>query len=84
MTTVFLLCHMRQVGTTLKRFSQTSRASPSLQALTACCTSALETLQIVSRDFASMSMLRYGQDSITVMVAYSAIFLLKVNKLLIY
>jgi hypothetical protein len=54
-----------------------SQASPSLQALSACCTSALETLRIVSKEFASMSMLRYGQDSITVMVAYSAVFLLK-------
>ncbi|KAJ7055176.1 hypothetical protein C8F01DRAFT_1259191 [Mycena amicta] len=50
---------------------------PSLQALSACCTSALDSLQIVSKDFPSMSMLRYGQDSITVMSAYSAVFLLK-------
>jgi len=54
-----------------------SRASPSLQALSACCTSALDNLRIVSKDFPSMSMLRYGQDSITVMCAYSAVFLLK-------
>ncbi|KAJ7063042.1 fungal-specific transcription factor domain-containing protein [Mycena amicta] len=54
-----------------------SRATPSLQALSACCTSALDSLQIVSKDFPSMSMLRYGQDSITVMSAYSAVFLLK-------
>lgn len=57
--------------------SPSSRASPSLQALSACYTSALDTLTIVTRDFASMSMLRYGQDSITVMTAYSAVFLLK-------
>ncbi|KAJ7687571.1 fungal-specific transcription factor domain-containing protein [Mycena olivaceomarginata] len=57
--------------------SPSSRASPSLQALSACCTSALDGLRIVSKDFPSMSMLRYGQDSITVMCAYSAVFLLK-------
>ncbi|KAF9459558.1 fungal-specific transcription factor domain-containing protein [Collybia nuda] len=57
--------------------SPSSRQSPSLQALTTCCTSALDSLRIVSKDFASMSMLRYGQDSITVMSAYSAVFLLK-------
>ncbi|KAJ6547280.1 fungal-specific transcription factor domain-containing protein [Mycena capillaripes] len=57
--------------------SPSSRASPSLQALSACCTSALDGLRIVSKDFPSMSMLRYGQDSITVMSAYSAVVLLK-------
>ncbi|KAJ7109106.1 fungal-specific transcription factor domain-containing protein [Mycena epipterygia] len=57
--------------------SSSSRASPSLQALSACCTSALDGLRIVSKDFPSMSMLRYSQDSITVMSAYSAVVLLK-------
>ncbi|KAJ7135045.1 fungal-specific transcription factor domain-containing protein [Mycena crocata] len=57
--------------------SPSSRASPSLQALSACCTSALDGLRIVSKDFPSMSMLRYTQDSITVMSAYAAVFLLK-------
>ncbi|TFK72578.1 hypothetical protein BDN72DRAFT_763047, partial [Pluteus cervinus] len=59
--------------------SPSSRVNPSLQALSACCSSALDSLRIVSKDFASMSMLRYGQDSITVMSAYSAVFLLRVN-----
>ncbi|KAK7023786.1 Zn(2)-C6 fungal-type domain-containing protein [Favolaschia claudopus] len=45
--------------------------------LSACCTSALDVLRIVSKDFPSMSMLRYGQDSITVMSAYAAVFLLR-------
>ncbi|KAJ7764486.1 fungal-specific transcription factor domain-containing protein [Mycena maculata] len=57
--------------------SPSSRTSPSLQALSACCTSALDGLRIVSKDLPSMSMLRYGQDSITIMSAYSAVFLLK-------
>ncbi|KAI0062206.1 hypothetical protein BV25DRAFT_1804251 [Artomyces pyxidatus] len=59
--------------------SPSSRTSPSLQALSACYTSAMENLQIVSNDFAQMSMLRYGQDSVTTMTAYSAVFLLKVR-----
>jgi len=42
-----------------------------------CYTSASDTLKIVSADFAKISMLRYGQDSITVMSAYAAVFLLK-------
>ncbi|QRW00587.1 Fungal specific transcription factor domain [Ceratobasidium sp. AG-Ba] len=54
-----------------------TRASPSLHALSACYTSAVQTLQIVTTDFAPVGMLRYGQDSITVMTAYSAVFLLK-------
>lgn len=77
---------------------QSSRTTPSVQALSACYTSAKENLHIVSDDFASMSMLvshfphyigcldytftlyqRYGQDSITVMTAYAAVFLLKVG-----
>ncbi|KAH9967928.1 fungal-specific transcription factor domain-containing protein [Russula dissimulans] len=57
--------------------SPSSRTSPSVQALSACYTSAKDNMHIVSHDFASMSMLRYGQDSITVMTAYSAVFLLK-------
>jgi len=47
------------------------------EALKYCFSSAQESLRIVSEDFASMSMLRYGQDSILVMSAYSAIILLK-------
>ncbi|EDR14936.1 uncharacterized protein LACBIDRAFT_230018 [Laccaria bicolor S238N-H82] len=54
------------------------RQSPSLGVLSICCTSALDSLKIVSNDFVKLSMLRYGQDTITVMTAYSAVFLLKV------
>ncbi|THH20938.1 hypothetical protein EW146_g495 [Bondarzewia mesenterica] len=57
--------------------SPQSRVPPSVQALSACYTSALDHLQIVTKDFAAMSMLRYGQESITVMTAYCAVFLLK-------
>jgi hypothetical protein len=46
-------------------------------ALSACYTSALENLQIITKDFAAMSVLPYGQDSITIMSAYCAVFLLK-------
>ncbi|KAL1743295.1 fungal-specific transcription factor domain-containing protein [Schizophyllum fasciatum] len=54
-----------------------SHVAPSLQTLSACCTSGLDSLKIVSHDFAETNMLRYGQDSITVMTAYAAVFLLK-------
>ncbi|EAU88286.2 priB protein [Coprinopsis cinerea okayama7 len=54
-----------------------SRTPPSLQALTTCYTSALDSLRILSEDLVKMSMLCYGQDSILVMGAYSAVFLLK-------
>ncbi|KAF8163053.1 fungal-specific transcription factor domain-containing protein [Crassisporium funariophilum] len=54
-----------------------SRQPPSMQALSTCCTSALDSLRIVSKEFPEMH--QYGQDSITVMTAYSAVFLLKVR-----
>lgn len=49
----------------------------STTAIIACYKSGLEHLRIVTRDFATISMLRYGQDTITVMTAYCAVFLLK-------
>ncbi|KAI0340148.1 hypothetical protein BDW22DRAFT_1334966, partial [Trametopsis cervina] len=62
--------------------SSTTRTSPlSAQALSACFSSALDNLKIVTDEFASISMLRYSQDSITVMTAYSAVFLLRVSHL---
>lgn len=54
-----------------------SRVAPSIQALSTCWKSALDSLQILSDDFVKMSMLCYCQDSILVMSAYSAVFLLK-------
>ena len=56
-----------------------SGLAPSSTALSACYTSALENLQIITNDFAAMSVLPYGQDSITIMSAYCAVFLLKVG-----
>ena len=38
-------------------YLQTSRTTPSLQALSACYTSALENLQIVTKEFAAMGVL---------------------------
>ncbi|KAF8590020.1 hypothetical protein K439DRAFT_1331316 [Ramaria rubella] len=55
------------------------RSLLSLPALSVCYTSAVDTLKLVTKDFATVDMLRYGQDSITVMTAYSAVFLLKVR-----
>lgn len=46
--------------------SQTGRASTNVQALNACYTSAMEHLQIVGKDLASMSMLvRFSSDFAT-------------------
>jgi len=56
-----------------------SGLAPSPTALSACYTSALENLQIITKDFAAMSVLPYGQDSTTTMSAYCAVFLLKVR-----
>ncbi|KIJ27832.1 hypothetical protein M422DRAFT_190562 [Sphaerobolus stellatus SS14] len=53
--------------------------SPRLPALTICYSSAVETLKLVAEEINRLEMLRYGQDSITVMTAYSAVFLLKVR-----
>ncbi|PVG02850.1 hypothetical protein CPB86DRAFT_548759 [Serendipita vermifera] len=53
------------------------RTSPSLQSLSICYTSAMQSLEIVTKQFAPWGLLRYGQDSMTVMSAYSAVFLIK-------
>ncbi|KAF8553391.1 hypothetical protein OG21DRAFT_1414409 [Imleria badia] len=48
-----------------------------LRALSACFENALSVLQIASKDFRDLGVLRYGQETTSVMTAYSAIFLLK-------
>ncbi|KAL6309215.1 fungal-specific transcription factor domain-containing protein [Sparassis latifolia] len=79
----FLRCFQQYVRVFLNSFGvNTSPTPPSsafsdVRALNTCYASAMDNLQAVAKDFASMSVLRYGQDSITVMTAYSAIFLLK-------
>ncbi|KAH8829700.1 fungal-specific transcription factor domain-containing protein [Flagelloscypha sp. PMI_526] len=55
----------------------TGKETPSLTAMSACCMSAMDCLRIVSKDLPSLSMLRYGQDTITIMSAYAAVFLLR-------
>ncbi|KAH8107994.1 fungal-specific transcription factor domain-containing protein [Cristinia sonorae] len=57
--------------------SSSSRVAPSPSALSACYTSALEILQIVVKELAGMSMLRYSQESLTLVTAYASVFLLK-------
>ncbi|KAJ7582453.1 fungal-specific transcription factor domain-containing protein [Mycena floridula] len=57
--------------------SPNGHAAPSVQALSVCYTSAIDSLRIVSKDFANINVLRYGQETITTMSAYSAVFLLK-------
>jgi len=56
---------------------QTSQTPVSMDALHMCFRSAIEHLQSVVDDFAAMSTLRYGQETITVMTAYCSVFLLK-------
>jgi len=54
-----------------------NRTNSHLRALSACFENALNVLHIASKDFRDLGVLRYGQESTTVMTAYSAIFLLK-------
>jgi hypothetical protein len=56
---------------------ETSTRTPSVQALSICYSSAVDALKIVSKDFSSMGVLRYGQETITMMSAYASVFLLK-------
>ncbi|KAH8102825.1 fungal-specific transcription factor domain-containing protein [Cristinia sonorae] len=57
--------------------AQPIRSQPDMEILMMCFRSGMEHLQSVVDDFAEMSTLRYGQDTITVMNAYCAVFLLK-------
>ncbi|KZT36989.1 hypothetical protein SISSUDRAFT_1063225 [Sistotremastrum suecicum HHB10207 ss-3] len=52
-----------------------SQSSVNIQPLSICYTSAIECLEIVTGAFASLNVLQYGQDVITVMTAYAAVFL---------
>ncbi|KAI0807033.1 fungal-specific transcription factor domain-containing protein [Fomes fomentarius] len=81
--THFLLFFQSHVRTFLNTFGlnlmkvETSRTMPNMEAVRQCFQSARTSLQIVSKDFAGTHVLRYGQESITVMSAYAAIVLLK-------
>ncbi|KIK81617.1 hypothetical protein PAXRUDRAFT_832723 [Paxillus rubicundulus Ve08.2h10] len=54
-----------------------NRTNSHVRALSACFENALSVLQIASKDFSDLGVLRYGQETTTVMTAYSAIILLK-------
>ncbi|KIY51142.1 hypothetical protein FISHEDRAFT_38437, partial [Fistulina hepatica ATCC 64428] len=56
-----------------------STKQPSLQSLSACCSSAQDVLKIASLDFDQLQVLGYGQDTVTIMTAYCAVFLLRVS-----
>ncbi|KAF9070312.1 fungal-specific transcription factor domain-containing protein [Rhodocollybia butyracea] len=73
----FFRLYVRLFTNSLGIQEASNRAAPSVQALSICYTSAVDSLKIVSKDFASMSVLRYGQETTTMMSAYAAVFLLK-------
>jgi len=54
-----------------------NRTNTHVRALSACFENALDVLRISSKDFREFGVLRYGQETTSVMTAYSAIFLLK-------
>jgi hypothetical protein len=54
-----------------------NRTNSHVRALSACFENALNVLGIASKDFREFGVLRYGQETTSVMTAYSAIFLLK-------
>ncbi|KAG8920741.1 hypothetical protein FRC01_000614 [Tulasnella sp. 417] len=74
----FFRLHVRLFLNSLGLTASSNQAgsSFSLQSLTLCYTSAKETLEIVTQ-FSRLGVLKFGQDVITVMSAYAAIFLLK-------
>ncbi|KAJ3990080.1 protein priB [Lentinula detonsa] len=67
--------YIRLFTNSLALRESSNRATPNVQALSACYTSAVDSLKVVS-DFAKMNVLRYGQETITMMSAYAALFLL--------
>jgi len=52
--------------------------SPSKQALWLCFTSAVGMLELISHEFGPLKLLYFAQDSVHVMTAYAATFLIKV------
>ncbi|KAH9905521.1 uncharacterized protein B0H18DRAFT_964883 [Fomitopsis serialis] len=75
---MFFQLHVRLFLNTFGIHSNSSSGSScNVEALNACHTAAMSGLKIVAQDFVDLQMLRYGQDSITVMTAYSAVVLLK-------
>lgn len=55
--------------------------SPSKQALWLCFTSAVGMLELISQEFGPLKLLYFAQDSVHVMTAYAATFLIKVYSL---
>lgn len=53
--------------------------SPSKQALWLCFTSAVGMLELISQEFGPLKLLYFAQDSVHVMTAYAATFLIKVG-----
>lgn len=56
---------------------QANRKSNHSRALSACFDHAMSVLRIASKDFRELGVLQYGQETATVMTAYSAIMLLR-------
>ncbi|KAJ3849259.1 fungal-specific transcription factor domain-containing protein [Lentinula lateritia] len=67
--------YVRLFTNSLALRESSNRATPNIQALSACYTSAVDSLKVVS-EFARMNVLRYGQETITMMSAYAALYLL--------
>ncbi|TFY64439.1 hypothetical protein EVJ58_g2615 [Rhodofomes roseus] len=74
---MFFQLHVRLFLNTFGIHSNSSSPSCNVEALNACYHSAISNLKLVAHEFVDLQMLRYGQDSITVMTAYSAVVLLK-------
>lgn len=61
----------------LDNVPQANRTNNHSRALLACYKHAMSVLRIASKDFRELGVLQYGQETATVMTAYSAIFLLR-------